>query len=74
MNAAYSCERGWRITQMHPFFLAQKDYLCCLVGALDVANFSELRKAEVRRIALPRTRLNRDKKKEAATTPQPPSS
>src|SRR5215213_8024597 len=48
MNAAYSCERGWRITQLHPFFLAQKDYLCCLVGVLDVANFSELRIGEVR--------------------------
>ena len=39
-----------------------------------LANFGERRKAEVRRIPLPRTRLNRDNKKEAATTPQPPYS
>ena len=26
-DAAYSGERGWRITRMHHFFLAQMDYL-----------------------------------------------
>jgi hypothetical protein len=31
-SAAYSCERGGRITQMHRFLLAQKDDLCCFGG------------------------------------------
>jgi hypothetical protein len=49
-SAPYSCERGERITQMHRFFLAQNDYLCCLMGELlGEANFGELRQETVRK-------------------------
>ena len=58
-NAAYSRERGERITQLQYFLLAHNYYLCCLVGVLAVANFRELRHGEVRRIHLPRTRVNK---------------
>jgi hypothetical protein len=57
-GAAYSCEGGRRITQLHRFFLAQKDYFADWGGA---------RGDELPRIPIPRPPVNKGKRKGRST-------